>query len=67
MPGMADWEVDDLEMAADLLVTAMLEVVLELLDVDRPGGPAEAEVLARAEKQMRLIVLGMGAWRPTHR
>ncbi|MEE2032375.1 TetR family transcriptional regulator [Rhodococcus chondri] len=63
-PGLSDWDVDDLEMAADLLVTAVLEVVLELLAVDRPGGAAEAEVVARGEKQMRLIMLGMAAWKP---
>jgi len=62
-PGLGDWEFDDLEMAADLLVTAMLDFVLDLLQVDRPGSEQEAEVVARAEKQMRLILLGTTAWR----
>ena len=50
-------------MAADLMVTSMLGTVLGLLEADdrRPD-----EVSARidlAQRQLRLIVLGMGAWR----
>lgn len=63
-PGFDDWEFGDLEMAADLLVTAMLDFVLDLLAVERPGSALEAEVVTRAEKQMRLILLGTAAWRP---
>ncbi|MEU5843849.1 TetR family transcriptional regulator [Rhodococcus sp. NPDC047139] len=62
-PGLEDWEFDDLEMAADLLVTAMLDFVLDLLAVERPGSEQEAEVVARGQKQMRLILLGAAAWR----
>lgn len=65
-PGLEEWQFDDLEMAADLLVTAMLDVVLELLSVERPGSAEEAEVVTRAEKQMRLILLGVAAWKPRH-
>jgi AcrR family transcriptional regulator len=58
-----DWTTDDLEMAAGLMVTAMLGVVLDLLEVD-PRRPDEAErTLDLAHRQLRLIVLGMGAWR----
>ncbi|MCD5418617.1 TetR family transcriptional regulator [Rhodococcus pyridinivorans] len=63
-PGLEDWEFDDLEMAADLLVTAMLDFVLDLLAVERPGSAQASEVVTRAEKQMRLILLGAAAWRP---
>ncbi|AHD19249.1 TetR family transcriptional regulator [Rhodococcus pyridinivorans SB3094] len=63
-PGLEDWEFDDLEMAADLLVTAMLDFVLDLLAVERPGSAQESEVVTRAEKQMRLILLGAAALRP---
>jgi AcrR family transcriptional regulator len=58
-----DWTTDDLEMAAGLMVTAMLGVVLDLLEVD-PRRPDDAErILELAHRQLRLIVLGMGAWR----
>lgn len=64
IPALAEWEADDLGTAADLLVTAMLQIVLDLLDVDRPGSAAETEVLARGAKQMRIVLLGMAAWKP---
>ena len=58
-----DWTSEDLEMAADLMVTAMLGTVLDLLEVDERH-PEDVEVhLDTAERQLRLIVLGMGAWR----
>jgi AcrR family transcriptional regulator len=58
-----DWSADDLEMAADLMVTAMLGTVMELLEIDERR-PEEADrILDVAERQLRLIVLGMGAWR----
>ncbi|WP_375478824.1 TetR family transcriptional regulator [uncultured Jatrophihabitans sp.] len=58
-----DWTSDDLEMAAGLMVAAMLGTVMELLEVD-DRHPEDAEfVLDRAQRQLRLIVLGMGEWR----
>lgn len=66
MPGLGDWADDDLEMAASLLVVALLEVAVELVTVETPGGPDEAAVITRGEKQMRLIILGMGVWKSAH-
>jgi AcrR family transcriptional regulator len=58
-----DWTSDDLEMTADLMVAAMLAAVMELLEVD-PRHPADTTViLHRAERQLRLISLGMANWR----
>jgi AcrR family transcriptional regulator len=58
-----DWTADDLEMAASLMVAAMLNVVIELLEVD-PRHPDDVDALLdRAQRQLRLIVLGMGQWR----
>jgi AcrR family transcriptional regulator len=58
-----DWTTDDLEMAAGLMVTAMLGTVLELLETDPRRPEDAAATLELARKQLRLIVLGMGAWR----
>jgi TetR/AcrR family transcriptional regulator, fatty acid biosynthesis regulator len=58
-----DWTADDLEMAADLMVSAMLGVVMDLLEIDQRHGDDESAILARAEQQLRLIALGMGSWR----
>jgi hypothetical protein len=60
--GLQSWDHDDLEMAADLIVSTMFAVVVDLLEADRPGSRSEAEVVARAEKQLRLIMLGMSEW-----
>lgn len=58
-----DWTTDDLEMAADLMVTAMLGTVLELLEIDQRHPEDSAQIIGVAERQLRLIALGMGAWR----
>lgn len=58
-----DWTTDDLEMAAELMVTAMLGTVLELLEIDERRPEDSARILDVAERQLRLIALGMGAWR----
>ena len=58
-----DWSTEDLEMSAGLMVMAMLGTVMELLESgDRYPEDADA-VLERAQRQLRLITLGMGAWR----
>lgn len=58
-----DWSAADLEMAAGLMVAAMLNTVMELLDVDERHPEDAAALLDQAERQLRLIALGMGAWR----
>jgi hypothetical protein len=63
MTPLAPWSTDDLEMAADLMVAAMLSIVLALLEVDPHRAEAEREVVSQAERQLRLVTLGMVAWR----
>lgn len=58
-----DWTSDDLEMAADLMVAAMLNAVLNLLEADPRHPEDERAILQRGERQLRLIALGMTAWR----
>jgi hypothetical protein len=58
-----DWSTEDLEMAAGLMVAAMLSTVMDLLEVDIRHPGDEAALLARSERQLRLIALGMGQWR----
>ena len=59
-----DWTTEDLEMAAGLMVTAMLSTVVDLLETDERHPEDAALVIDKAERQLRLITLGMGAWRP---
>jgi AcrR family transcriptional regulator len=58
-----DWSSDDLEMAANLMVAAMLGAVMDLLEVDHRRSAEEAAILDRAARQLRLIALGMSEWR----
>lgn len=58
-----DWSTDDLEMAADLMVAAMLGTVMNLLEADARHPEDTASILDHAERQLRLIVLGMSHWR----
>lgn len=65
MPGLESWRSEDLEMSADLIVSAMFSVVVDLLESDRPNGRTQQDIVRRAEKQMRLIMLGMAEWKPS--
>ncbi|QXW05730.1 TetR family transcriptional regulator [Rhodococcus globerulus] len=65
MAGLENWRNDDLEIAADLIVGVMFTAVVALLDAGSPGYPSEDAVIARAEKQLRLIILGMATWDPS--
>jgi TetR/AcrR family transcriptional regulator, fatty acid biosynthesis regulator len=58
-----DWTTEDLEMAAGLMVSAMLATVMDLLESDARHPDDVAAILDRAERQLRLIALGMGNWR----
>jgi len=63
--GLGDWTSEDLRMMAELIVTAMLGTVLELLAVRPPDPQADAEIVRAARKRLRLIVLGAVGWRST--
>jgi AcrR family transcriptional regulator len=58
-----DWTTEDLEMAASLMVAAMLTTVVDLLEVDQRHPDDVAALLDQAQRQLRLIALGMGQWR----
>ncbi|MGO3325819.1 TetR family transcriptional regulator [Gordonia sp. (in: high G+C Gram-positive bacteria)] len=62
-PALAAWEAEDLEVAADLIVMIMMTTVAELLDGDGRDA-TERTLVARAEKQLVMVFLGMSAWRP---
>ncbi|MEO6886716.1 MAG: TetR family transcriptional regulator [Jatrophihabitantaceae bacterium] len=63
----AGWSSDDLEMTADLMVAAMLNAVMDLLEVDQRHADDERTILDRSERQLRLIAFGMSVWRSTPR
>ncbi|WP_199730613.1 hypothetical protein [Amycolatopsis panacis] len=62
-----DWPTEDLRLLADLIVTAMLGTVAELLDT-RPGDTgADERILQMAQKRLRMILLGVPYWPPPAR
>lgn len=61
--GLGKWSGEDLRMMAELIVTAMLGTVTDLLEVRSPDPEADEEIVRIARKQLRLIVLGVAGWR----
>jgi AcrR family transcriptional regulator len=61
-PALSSFSTDDLEMAAELMVAAMLQTIQDLLKPD-PRRGSEDDVIYRAVRQLRLIVLGMMSWK----
>lgn len=51
----------DLQMIAELVVNTMISLAERILDVD-PDNAENAALMLRAEKQLRLIFMGVGRW-----
>jgi AcrR family transcriptional regulator len=58
-----EWTTEDLHMMADLIVNAMLSTVLELLDAHPRDRETDEAIVRTAEKRLRLVFLGVSAWR----
>ena len=61
IPEMARWKADDLELAAELIVTVMLQAVADLLE--SRGTEDDTELITRTERKLVMIILGMNSWR----
>lgn len=55
------WSPDDLELAADLIVSTVAERIAEYIAAETRDRP---HIVDNAIRQVRLISLGMAAWRP---
>lgn len=62
-PVLRDWTTDDLQMLSGLLVNTMISTVAAMLDAPVAAPEAEAEIARNAERQLRLILLGVPSWR----
>ena len=58
-----EWTTEDLQMLAGLLVNTMIATIEAVLDVPVAGPQAQADIARVAEKQLRLTLLGVPAWR----
>ena len=63
-PDLCDWDSEDLQMIAALMVNTMVSTAEALLDAGPDDPRAEGEVVRSAEDQLRLIVLGVPRWKP---
>ncbi len=61
-PLLKDWSTEDLNMISGLMINAMIGIVEQVLSSRRRGQDDE-ELIQIAEKQLRLIVLGVPQWR----
>jgi hypothetical protein len=58
-----EWTNEDLHMMAELIVTAMLATVVELLEARSGDAETDERIVRTAEKRLRLITLGVPSWR----
>jgi AcrR family transcriptional regulator len=62
-PYLDRWSTEDLQLLAGLMVNTMVSTAEAILDAP-PGDPAaEAEIIAVARRQLRMITLGVPEWR----
>ncbi len=65
IPDLADWTADDLELAAELIVSIMLTAVADILDGEHRGRGAESAIIERTQRQLVIVFLGMAQWEPS--
>jgi AcrR family transcriptional regulator len=63
MPVLASWSTDDLQMLAAIFVDVGVSAADALVDIAPDDAEAEREIASVAERQLRLITLGVAAWR----
>ena len=63
LPVLSEWTTEDLQMLSGLIVNTMIATVEALLDAPDASPAADAEIRRTAERQLRLIVLAIPAWR----
>jgi AcrR family transcriptional regulator len=61
-PYLDRWSTEDLQMLAGLMVNAMVSTAEAILDAPPKDPAAEAEIVATAERQLRMIALAVPQW-----
>ena len=62
-PYLDRWTTEDLQLLAGLMVNAMVSTAEAILDAAPEDPIAEGDIIATAERQLRMIVLGVPQWR----
>jgi AcrR family transcriptional regulator len=63
LPYLERWSTEDLQLLAGLMVNAMVSTAEAILDAPPNNPTAEAEIIATARRQLRMITLGIPQWR----
>ena len=64
LPNLRAWSRDDLRMLSDLVVNAMVSTAELLLTVPADDAEQEQRIVHNANKQLRVIVVGISGWAP---
>jgi AcrR family transcriptional regulator len=64
LPNLQFWSREDLHMLSDLIVNAMVSTAELLLTVPEDDSGAQQRIVRDANRQLRLIVVGISGWRP---
>jgi AcrR family transcriptional regulator len=63
LPGFQAWSSEDLQLMASLMVDTMVSTAHAIIDAPPNNAAAEAEIIASARRQLRMITLGVPEWR----
>jgi AcrR family transcriptional regulator len=63
LPYLERWSTQDLQLLAGLMVNTMVSTAEAILDAPPRDPAAEAEIVATAGRQLRMITLGVPQWR----
>ena len=63
LPDLNTWTSEDLRVIANLIVNAMVSTAEGIISAPPERPEAEREIIRTAEKQLRLIVVGVANWR----
>ena len=62
-PYLDRWSTEDLQLLAGLMVNAMVSTAEAILDAPPKDPTAEVQIVSTAERQLRMIILGVPEWR----
>lgn len=63
LPALNRWSADDLQMMAGLIVNALVSTAEAILEAPPQRPEVEQHIVKTAERQLRLIVLGVAGWK----
>jgi AcrR family transcriptional regulator len=66
LPDLQRWSGEDLQLLAGVMVNTMVATAEAILDAPPRDRAAEAEIVANARRELRMITLGAAQWHSSH-